>query len=256
MSQSKRAQNPIKATEVTLAVLDGLKELNGAGVTELADHLGMSKSRVHNYLSTLRQEEYVVKDGTTYDVGLRFVGLGTYARHRKEIYQVARAELESLAEETGDLVNLLVEEHGRGVYLYREQGENAVKVDSYTGHRVHLHNTALGKSILAELPEERVDEIVDHHGLPRTTEKSITDREALAGELAEVRERGVAFDDEERLPGLRCVACAVTDNDGEVQGAISVSGPVNRLSGDRIERELADLVRGISGELRVNLSYR
>lgn len=255
MAQQNRAQNPIKATEVTVAVLDGLKELNGAGVTELADHLGMSKSRVHNYLSTLRQEEYVVKEGTTYDVGLRLVGLGTYACHRKEIYTEAKAELEQLAEETGDLVNLLVEEHGRGVYLFREQGENAVKVDSYTGHRVHLHNTALGKSILAELPDDRVEEIIDRHGLPAATEKSITDRETLFEELAEIRERGVSFDDEERLPGLRCVACAVTDNDETVRGAISVSGPSSRMRGSRFREDLPQKLTEAANVVSLNLSY-
>lgn len=76
MAQKNTAENPIQAAEITVAVLRGLKEINGGGVTELADHLGMSKSRVHNYLTTLQQEEYVVKEGTTYDVGLRIVGLG------------------------------------------------------------------------------------------------------------------------------------------------------------------------------------
>jgi DNA-binding IclR family transcriptional regulator len=179
MAQQSEAQNPIKTAEVTLAVLDGLTELNGADVTELAEHLGMWKSRVYNYLSILRQEEYVVKDGTTYDVGLQFVGIETYARQRKEIFDVAKPEMEALVKETGDLVNLLVEEHEKGVYFNREQGETAVKIDSYTRHRVHLHNTALGKAILADLPRERIDEIVDRHGLPATTENSITEREAV-----------------------------------------------------------------------------
>lgn len=255
MSGSNEAQNPIQAAEITVAVLQGLKEIDGGGVTELADHLGMSKSRVHNYLTTLRQEEYVVKDGTTYDVGLRVVGLGTYARHRQEIYAVAKPQLETLAEETGDLVNLLVEEYGMGIYLHREQGEDAVEVDSYTGHRVHLHNTALGKAILAELPRERVEEILERHGLPATTENTVTDRDALFERLEEVAERGVAFDDEERLPGLRCVAVAVTDNDGEVHGAISVSGPSSRMQGDRYHEEIPQKLEEAANIVSLNMSY-
>lgn len=255
MAQSNTAENPIQAAEITVAVLQGLKEINGGGVTELADHLGMSKSRVHNYLATLRQEEYVVKEGTTYDVGLRLVGLGTYARHQQEIYEVAKPELEALAEETSDLVNLLVEEYGKGVYLHREQGENAVEVDSYTGHRVHLHNTALGKAILAELPRERVEEIIDKHGLPATTENTITDREELYERLEQIREQGVAFDDEERLPGLRCVARAITDNVGEVHGAISVSSPSSRMQGSRYREEIPQKLEEVTNIVSLNMSY-
>lgn len=255
MAQKNTAENPIQAAEITVAVIRGLKEINGGGVTELADHLGMSKSRVHNYLATLRQEEYVVKEGTTYDVGLRLVGLGTYARHQQEIHQVAKPELETLAAETGDLVNLLVEEYGRGVYLHRERGENAVEVDSYTGHRVHLHNTALGKAILAELPHERVVEIIDQHGLPATTENTITERDELSDRLEQVREQGVAFDDEERLPGLRCVARAVTDNDGEVHGAVSVSGPSSRMQGSRYEEEIPQKLEEVTNIVSLNMSY-
>lgn len=255
MTQSNTAENPIQAAQITVAVLRGLKELNGAGVTELADHLGMSKSRVHNYLATLQQEEYVVKEGTTYDVGLRLVGLGTYARHQQEIYEVAKPELQSLAEETGELVNLLVEEYGKGIYLVREQGENAVEVDSYTGHRVHLHNTALGKAILAELPGERVENVIDEHDLPATTGNTITDREQLLERLDDVRERGVAFDDEERLPGLRCVARAITDNDGEVHGAISVSGPSSRMQGERYREEIPQKLVEASNIVSLNMSY-
>lgn len=255
MSGTNEAQNPIQAAEITVSVLQGLKEIDGGGVTDLADHLGMSKSRVHNYLTTLQQEEYVVKEGTTYDVGLRVVGLGTYARHRQEIYGVAKPELADLAAETGDLVNLLVEEYGMGVYLHRERGENAVEVDSYTGQRVHLHNTALGKAILAELPRERVEAILDRQGLPATTENTITDREDLYDRLAEIADRGVAFDDEERLPGLRCVASAITDNEGEVHGAISVSGPSSRMQGERYDAAIPQQLEEAANIVSLNMSY-
>jgi DNA-binding IclR family transcriptional regulator len=255
MAETNAARNPIQAAEITVAILQGLKEIDGGGVTELADHLGMSKSRVHNYLTTLVQEEYVVKEGTTYDVGLRLVGLGTYARHQQEIYAVAKPELERLGDETGDLVNLLVEEYGKGIYLHREQGENAVEVDSYTGHRVHLHNTALGKAIMAELPRERVDEILDRHGLPATTDNTITEREELYERLETIGEEGVAFDDEERLPGLRCVARAITDNDGQVHGAISVSSPSSRMQGSRYREEIPQKLEEVTNIVSLNMSY-
>jgi len=167
-------------------VLTALKELDGAGITELADHLGLAKSNVHNYLNTLHQEGYVRKDGTTYHVGLQLLELGAYARQKRPVYDVAKPELRGLAQETGERVNLLVEEHGMGIYLHNEAGSQAVKVDAYAGSRVHLHNTALGKAILAHLSEERVSEILDWHGMPRTTNNTITDRGELFEELADI----------------------------------------------------------------------
>jgi len=255
MEDDVQARHPIKATKLTFQVLQGLKELNGAGVTELADHLERSKSSVHNYLSTLREEEFVVKEGTTYDIGLRFLDLGSYARNKTELYSIAKPELDTLVDETEELVNLLVEEHGRGVYLYRGKGSKAVEVDSYIGHRVHLHNTALGKAILAEMPDSEVQAIIDRHGLPATSENTITDREELFDELETIREQGVAFDREERLPGLRCVACAVTDNRGNIAGSVSVSGPTSRMQGDRYSEEIPEKLEHTANVLSLNLSY-
>jgi len=255
MTRFTESTNTIKASTTTFRVLEGLKELNGAGVSELADHLGMSKSNVHNYLKTLRQEEFVVQDGTTYDVGLRFLELARYARQKREIHDVANSELDNLADETGELVNLLVEEHGRGVYLYRAEGENSVKVDASIGHRVYLHNTALGKAILAEFPTERVEEVVERHGLPTTTERTISDQKELFEELEAVRERGFAFDRQERLPGLNCVACSVTDNQGTVAGAISVSGPASRIADKRLEDELPAKLQSVTNIISLNLTY-
>lgn len=255
MEDQRKAKNPIKSTKVTFEIVEMLKELDGAQLKDIADELGRSKSSVHNYLSTLQEMDYVVKDGMTYRVGLRFLELGSYARHKQQIYDTAKPHVKELAEETGDLVNLLVEEHGRGIYLYREKGEKSVNVDAYTGHRVYLHNTALGKALLAEMPRARVDEIIDRHGLPATTDRTVTDREELYSELEAVRERGVAFDREERLKGLRCLAMAVTDNQGRARGAISISGPTNRMQGDRYETELPQKLESIVNVIGLNITY-
>jgi DNA-binding IclR family transcriptional regulator len=253
--ENSRARNPVKSAQTTLRIVEALRELGGAGVTELANHLDLPKSSVHNYLSTLEQEEYLRKDGHTYHVGLRFLELGSFARHQRPIYRVAKPEVSRLAEETGELANLLVEEHGRGVYVHRDTGDRAVKVDSYTGHRVYLHNTALGKAILAHLSAENVERILDRHGLPETTPRTITDRDELFDELETIRDAGVAFDREERLEGLMCVAAPIVSRDGGVEGAISISGPTSRMRGERIESELPDLLRSSVNVIELNITY-
>jgi DNA-binding IclR family transcriptional regulator len=252
---SNRAKNPVKSTLTTFRIIEALKELDGARVTDLSEHLDLPKSSVHNYLSTLRQEEYVVKKGNDYYVGLRFLNIGTEARGRLSIYEIAKPEVRSLAEETGELSNLLVEEYGKGVYIDREVGEDAVRVDTGTGERVHLHNTGLGKAILAHLPEKRVEEILDRHGMPATTEHTITDRETLYEELAEVRESGFAFDREERLNGLRCVAAPILDDSDEVVGAVSVSGPTSRMSTERFRTEIPSLLRNAVNIIELNIIH-
>ncbi|WP_146417161.1 IclR family transcriptional regulator [Haloarcula hispanica] len=252
---AKTAQNPVKSAETTFEVLDALKDLDGAGVTELAQHLDVPKSTVHNYLSTLEQEEYVVNRDGVYEVGLRFLELGAYARHREKLFGIAKPEVDRLAAETGELANILVEEHGRGSYLYRARGDKAVQVKAHVGTRVPLHTTALGKAILAHMPTERVDAIVDRHGLGGEASKSISSRAELEQELADVRDRGVAFDDEERLEGLRCVAAPVLNHDNEIIGAISVSGPTNRFRGDRFREELPQKVLEVANVIELNVTY-
>ena len=251
----KQAKHAVKSVENAFEILDALKQLNGAGVSELSDHLGLPKSTIHNYLSTLVQEEYVVKDGSTYHVGIRFLEYGAFARVQMDIYDIARPEVDDLAERTGELANLMVEQHGRGSYLHRARGERAVQVEAHVGTRVPLHGTALGKAMLAYFPDERIDEIIDMHGLTGYTPTTITDRDELGAELAEIRDTGVAFDDEERLPGLRCVAAPILSNNGRVLGAISVSGPSNRIRDDRFAEDLPNRVLEAVNVIELNVTY-
>ena len=245
----------VDATETTFRILEMLKELNGAGITELATRLDIPKSTAHNHLVTLRENEYVVKHGTTYRVGLQFLEFGEHTRNRMRIYDVARPEVEALAEQTGELSNLLVEEHGLGVYLCRARGDQAVRVDTYAGMRVHLHCTGLGKAMLAYMPEERVSEILDRRGLEPRTETTITDCDALEEDLAAIRERGYAIDHGERLSGLRCIAAPITNDDDVAVGAVSVSGPSSRMKGERLKTEVPELVMSAANVIELNMSY-
>jgi DNA-binding IclR family transcriptional regulator len=113
----------------------------------------------------------------------------------------------------------------------------------------------MGKAILAHLPESRVHEILDRHGLPEKTEQTITERDALFEELSEIRERGVAFDREERLSGLRCVAVPILSNSSRVEGALSVSGPTSRMQGERFESELPERLRSAANVIELNITY-
>jgi len=249
-----RADVPVKATRVSFDVVETLQELDGAGVTEVAEHLGLPRSTAHDHLRTLEELELVVNEDGTYRAGTRFLEFGGYVRRGMKVFEVAKPELKKLAEQTGEHTNLMVEEHGRGVFLYKTEGENAVKLDTYNGYRVPLQTTALGKAIMAHMPEERVRDILERHGMPAVTDRTVTDEDVLFEQLEEVRERGYAVDVEERVLGMRCIAAPIL-NDSEVLGAISVSGPKNRMQGDRFEEEIPSQVLRTANVIEVNLTY-
>jgi DNA-binding IclR family transcriptional regulator len=241
----------VQAVETSVEILEALRRHDGAGVSELAAELGRSKATVHSHLNTLRAAEFVVKRGDTYAISLKFVDFGEYAKKELPIYELAKEEVERLAEETGEVAQFMVEEHGRGVYIHKASGENAIQTASYIGNRKQLHCTALGKAILSQLPADRVDEIIDQRGLPRHTENTVSSREELFAELEQIREENVAFDDEEVLQGLRCVAAPIKRTGG-LEAAISVSGPKSRFDDERFRRELPELVRGAANVIEVN----
>ncbi|GGC64362.1 IclR family transcriptional regulator [Haloferax sulfurifontis] len=247
--------NTIGALGTSLEILEALKERGSAGVTELATELDLPKSTVYSHLRTLREHGYVVQRDERYCIGLKFLSLGEHTRDRMPLYEVAKPEVKGLAEQTGELANLLVEEHGEGVYLFRSKGEQAVSLDTHAGMRVKLHCTSLGKAILAYLPEVRVDEIIERWGLPAQTATTITSREALEEELAAVRERGYAYDKGERLSGLRCIAAPIKNPDGHAIGAVSVSGPTSRMKGERFESEIPEQVMSAANVIELNLTY-
>lgn len=245
----------MQTTDKTFLLVEELKDRGPCGVTELANNLRMGKSAVHNHLKTLEKYGYVVKEDGKYRIGLKFLEIGGHTRKSMKLNRVVEPELKSLATETGELTNLMVEEQGKGVYLQRAKGDDAVDLDTHAGFRTELHTTALGKAILAYLPEGRVEEIIDREGLPQKTHKSIGTRGELYDALETVRERGFAVDDGEHRRGLQCVAAPVKSSSDEVLGAISISAPANRISDDDLTGTLAEKVLSGANVVELNLNY-
>lgn len=246
---------PVRTVSRTFEILEVIQELDGAGVSEIAERVDIGKSAVHNHLMTLTNHEYVDKNGDKYHIGLPFLGLGTYARDRMPIYETAQSQVDQLADETGELVNLLVEKNGMGIYLYQAKGENAVKLDTHEGKRVRMHCTALGKAILTFRPQSEVDKILDEHGLPELTPHTITDREKLYAEFETIREQRYAVDREERLNGLRCIAVPITNNSDRSIAAISVACPVHRVDDKRFYEDLPESVLGTANVIELEYNY-
>lgn len=244
----------VEAVQKSVDVIELLKDRGSAGVTEIADALGHSKGTVHSHVSTLVENDYLVNEGGEYRLSLRFLELGEAVKDNFRIYDIVCDELDDLATESGELAQFATGEHGRAVYIYKAYGDNAVQTASSVGNREHMHRTALGKAMLAHLPRERVEEVIDAHGLPRSTDQTITTRKELFGELATVREQGYAFDREELIEGLRCVAAPVT-TENDVLGAVSISGPASRFEGDLFREELPKLVTRSANVIEINSQF-
>ncbi|ELY55672.1 IclR family transcriptional regulator [Natronococcus jeotgali] len=245
---------PVRSVATTFRIVEALDEVGEAGITELSERTGVSNGSVHKHLNTLRSLGYVRKEGTRYSLSLRFLGLGNRVRERREVVRAARPAVESLASTAGAVTNLQVAEHGYGVYAYRAtRGETDGNAPlPVVGERVPLHTTAGGKAILSRMDRAEVEEIVDTVGLPTRTDKTIDSRDELERELRSIRDRGLAFERGEHRPSVQCVAAPIAASDRPV-GAISVSGSVDRMSGKKLEEDLAGLVVSAANEIELNL---
>lgn len=251
-----KAKHPVRTTETTLTIVEELNELGWAGVTELADRTGIGKSAVHNHLNTLREHGYVTKVDDEYRLALKFLDVGGRARSRHKLYRTARSTIEKLEIEMKGIFRLLTQENGKGIILYQSERGQARTDKSYTGQRPYLHCTAGGKAILAELPRERVDEILEQHGLPEVTKNTITDRERLFDELEQARESGYTVEEEEWVIGVSCIGTTITDEDGFVLGAISIVKPLTEVGAATFDTaDTEKLLRQAVETIETNIEY-
>ncbi|MXV63015.1 helix-turn-helix domain-containing protein [Natronorubrum sp. JWXQ-INN-674] len=245
----------IKSADRLFQIVETLKDLDGATVTELSDHLDLPPSTTHRYLKTLHQQGYVDKRNGEYHLGLKFLDIGGYVRHSKPVRREIKPTVRELAQETNEAASFIMEHRGLGVFVYRETSESGVNTEVRLGKRSSLHLSSGGKAILANLPEERIEDILDHHGLPQKTTQSIQDREELLTELEEIRERGYAIARSEHTDGVNSVGAPVRLSDGTVLGAITIVGPAFRMQGERLTEELPPLLLGKINEFVLNFSH-
>jgi DNA-binding IclR family transcriptional regulator len=245
----------IHAVERTIDIFEALHELEGATVTELTERLGYSKSSVHAYLTTLEENEFVTKEEYTYRPSYRFVTMAERLRRSHYgIYKYGRESAKRLAEETGEYIQLMVEEYGMGIHIFTASGIKGVYADKYpVGRPCPLHCNAAGKAILATLPEERLERILFQRELDEITENTITDPDELLAELEEIRETGVAFSTEEAVIGMRGVAAPVIGPSGETMGSLNISGPLSQFDTERFRETLPEKVAEYSSFIEVEI---
>lgn len=247
----------IKSVDMAGKILEALRDEQGAAISELTDRLDRSPGTLHTYLATLQAHGLVVKEEDEYRLGPHLVTLGEFVKHHHPLYQAGKTVVDQLADQTDDSVHLLAEHDGQGFVLHERFGEDAVGSNYHAQLREkpyrQLHCRANGKAILAFLPQERVQEIITHHGLAKKGPNAITDETELFEELAEIRDRGYAFNDEEELRGVRAVGAPILDAENHPIGAISLSASQSRLRGERFRETVPELVLNSANEIEVNI---
>jgi len=227
-----------------LEVIDCFARQETWSLAELASTLGQTKPTVFRILHTLEEFGYLAKDPGTgrYALGLRFHTLGSAAVRHEQLRWQALPPLQDLARETGETVHVGILYDGEAICVQAVDGTRLVRMHAFVGKRTPAHASALGKVMLAHLPDGDIDALVTNRGLTRFTRNTICDGAALREALHRVRAQGWALDDEEMELGLRCLGAPITDHTGRPCASVAVSAPVSRMEPSRID-ELLPLVK-------------
>ena len=240
----------VQSLDRALRILAVVADANGLSLSEIAAASEVPAPTAYRMLVTLENHGMVEfdKSDQLWSVGVGAFRTGSAFLRRRRLVDRARAVMQDLMERSGETANLGVAEDGCVVFVSQVETHEAIRAFFRPGTRSPFHASGIGKAVLAYLTPERVAAIARREGLERYTETTKASLDDLSEDLETIRARGFAIDDEERYPGMRCVAAAIFNEYGEPLGGISVSGPTVRVTGARAD-ELGALVAGAAAEI-------
>ncbi len=235
-----------------LFIIDSLMNTQSAmSTTELAEQLGVDKSTASRLIGTLQNYGYVQQDKNSRSLvpGKRLHSIGWQLSNRYALRERAKPYLDALVEETDECAHIGVYASGKALVTDDIQSENSLlRVVGNTGRLIYLHNTAVGKALIAfgdfPLPVE----------FPQTMPKTICSHDELAENLGQVRHLGYAIDDEENEFGVRCIASPVFNSVGITIASIGISGPTVRITADQLDY-YGRIVRDVAIRLSADLGF-
>lgn len=249
-------QQIVQAVDRALRILQVLASNEKLmSLSKIARATSMPPSTVHRMLATMRTRGFVRhdEDERSYGVGLAVLPLAEAAKAQATISREAQPILERLAAEIDETASLVLLDGNSGTYSLIARSDRSIGLSVSMGQFVPLHCTAGGKAILAHLPIESRERFINVP-LKAYTLNTITNHIRLSEELAEIRARGYAVDNEEREVGMRCIAAPVFNYNGDVIGAVGVSGTSNQISVDR-DLKLAGPIRTAAHEISCALGF-
>lgn len=234
----------IRALDRALDILDLIAGSSGLTLSEIGQRLEMAPSTVHRVLVTLAARGVAESDPTTqaWHVGPTAFRHGSAFMRRSGLVERARPLLRRLMEQTGETANLGILNGDAVLFLSQAETHETIRAFFPPGTRSALHASGIGKALLAHVRPGELRLMLAEMRLQRFTDKTLCDPRALQEDLARIRERGYSLDNEERTPGMRCIAAPIFDLAGEAAAGISVSGPTLRMSDARLESMSAAVV--------------
>jgi DNA-binding IclR family transcriptional regulator len=219
-----------------LRILEALQGSSaGLGLKAICDRTGIHKSTAHRFLKHLERERYLIRtEAGAYLIGPRLSQLSARGNQEATLQAVARPILWELWKATQETVNLAVLDQGTVLYVDVIESPHEFRLSSRVGTRRSVHVTALGKALAAFLPGETRENILNSIAFQPATPRTIGNLVQFRQELEKIRRQGYAVDDEEAVQGARCVSAPILDSDGKPIAAVSVSGPVTRVSPNQV----------------------
>ncbi len=245
----------IRALDRALDILDLIAAFNGLTLSEIRQRLDMAPSTVHRVLVTLAARGVAESDPATqaWHVGPTAFRHGSAFMRRSGLVERARPMLRRLMEVTGETANLGILNGDAVLFLSQAETFKTIRAFFPPGTRSELHASGIGKALLAHIRPEELRQMLAGMTLKRFTDKTLCELPELHEDLARIRERGYSLDNEERTPGMRCIAAPIFDLTGEAAAGISVSGPTLRMSDDLLE-SMSDAVISAARELSMGMS--
>ena len=252
---TKKLQSVEKALRLLKLFSSGKRELR---VSEMIGQLGYHKSSLQRLISTLVAEGFLERspdNAAHYRLGVETLLLGNAAKENLDLRGVAKPYLLDLAQKTRETVHLSVTDDFRVYYLDKIDSSQSIRIITQVGQRIPIHSSSMGKSIMAHMQSDELEQGISKHGLPPLTQNTITTRTGLDKELERIRKRGCAYDNEEWHVGVKCVAAPIFDENGNAVAAVSCSGPAQRFTEQTLPG-LAKNVKEASRAISRRLGYR
>ena len=231
-------------------------EERGLSASQIAKLSGLPVSTVHRFLTNLETSGFLNCDSTgIYQLGIACVSLGQAARGQLDVRRASLPYLQDLNHRTRETVHLTVRHALSAVYVEKLDSPEPLRIHSRIGASVPLYCTAVGKVMLAYMPESELEPILGQLQMKRFTENTVSNLQELQTELQRVRKMGFAYDLEEHETHIRCIAAPIWDSTGYVNASLSVTGPAVRMSTARL-RQLAPLIRDTGLKISHELGYQ
>jgi len=246
----------IRSVGRAIKILEAFNNKSKLGITEISKMLQIPKSTTHDIVTTLEKEGILEKDSESskYYLGIKLFELGDRARENFELRKVAIPYLKELNEMFDETVHLTVPENGEVLYIECFESTKRLRTYSVIGIRAPMYCTAVGKAILAFLPDKEINKIIGK-GLKRFTNNTITDNKKLLDELKKIRKTGYAVDNMEHEEGVRCVGAPIKENSGYPIASISISGPSQRITDEMIPQLAFHTIR-VANAISERIVYR